>query len=78
MVTRRAAARRRLDLEPPVERVDAVAQPAQPAARRRVGAADPVVADAHAQAVVVEASSTDASVACAYLATLVSASAVTK
>jgi hypothetical protein len=38
-----------VQLEPPVERVDAVAQPAQPAPLLGIGPADAVVADAHAQ-----------------------------
>ena len=51
---RRALAGRRADLEPAVERVDAVAQPAQAAPGRRVRAADAVVADLDAEPVVLD------------------------
>ena len=51
---RRALAGRRADLEPAVERVDAVAQAAQAAAGRRVRAADAVVADLDAEPVVLD------------------------
>ena len=44
----------------PVERVDAVAQPAQAGARRRVRAADAVVADLEAEAVVLDERCTNA------------------
>ena len=52
--------------------------PRRPLPVRGVRAADAVVADLQAEAAVLERDATDASLACAYLATLVSASAVTK
>ena len=76
----RAAARRRVDLEAPVERVDAVAQSRAGRFRvRRVGTADAVVAHLDPEAVATRRRGrTKAALACAYLATLVSASAVQK
>ena len=75
----RAAALRRLDLERAVERGQAVDEPAQAGTGLDVGAADAVVLDEHDHVLVV-APQVDAArcSACAYLATLVSASATTK
>ena len=73
-------ARRGGDLEAPVERRDAVVEAAQAGAAARVGAAGAVVAHRHAQAAAVLEQLDRAPVASspAYLATLVSASAVMK
>ena len=65
--------------QPPVERLDAVGQPAQPRAAGLVGAADAVVGDLD-DGVAARAARRARwpCVACAYLATLVSASEATK
>ena len=70
---------RRVDLEAPVERREAVGEAAQAGAAPRIGAADAVVADLdHGVEPLSRATRTAAVEAPAYLATLVSASATTK
>ena len=65
--------------QPPVERLDAVGQPAQARAAGLVGAADAVVGDLDDRVGGRAARRARcAAVACAYLATLVSASEATK
>ena len=76
----RAPARRALDRDPPVERADAVGEPAKAGAGRDVGAAHPVVGDLDHDRVgrPPPVDRTVASTRCAYFATLVSPSATTK
>ena len=69
-------ARRAVDVELAVERLDAVREPSDPAAAARVRAADAVVGDLDEQVAVLDAATrTVAADARAYLATFVSASA---